>query len=134
MAAYKVTKEIVEKAKDYLANFPKLNHIEIGALCGVSGSTISRIKNGDYDYMLDAGVNEGGQTVTTSIPYEEFKKLVVCESIVKEILQSCLLSENDENTLFISYKVVGSILNRHIPNEVEKRLTELQEEKTEYSK
>ena len=49
MAAYKVTKEIIETVKQYIKDFPKLTHIEIGKLCGVSGSTVSRIRNGDYE-------------------------------------------------------------------------------------
>ena len=132
MAAYKVTKEIIEKAKDYLLNFPKLNNSEIGSLCGVSGSTVSRIRNGDYDYMLDAGANEGGQAVTTSIPYEEFKKLWAYETVMKELLANCKLFDSDETVLFLASKAFTRILNNYIPDEVEKRLTELQAEKTEY--
>ena len=124
MNTYKVTKEIVVTVKAYLKDHPNLTHLEVGKLTGVSGSTVSRIRNGQYDYLIDAQE----QAVTTSIPYEEFRRLLVCEAVVKDILNGSILSENENNMLYLSFTRLNKILNRHIPELVETRLSALKEE------
>lgn len=49
----KITKEIVEHVKEIAAKFPTATGEELGKFCNLGRSTVNRIKNGDYDYLLE---------------------------------------------------------------------------------
>lgn len=53
----KITKEIVEHVKEIAAKFPTATGEELGKFCNLGRSTVNRIKNGDYDYLLDVEPN-----------------------------------------------------------------------------
>lgn len=121
MKPYKITKENVLAVKEYLKEHPNLTHTEIGKLCGVSGATVSRIKNNAYDFLITGEK----QAVTTSIPYEELKRLIAFEAVVNDILNSCTLSEQDNTLVYLSFSYLNKILKAHIPDELESRLETL---------
>lgn len=123
-----IDKETVLKIYSYLNDerYSQLTHAELGLLCGVSSSTISRVKAGKYDHLLKEV--EDSKDSTTLIPYDTLKHLVSCEYAINAILANCVLSKDRENVLFIPFTVVHGILKAYLPDEVNNRLQTLQRE------
>lgn len=128
MSKVKVTKELVLKVKEYKSNdkYSNLTQGEIALLCGTTGTSVSRILNGEYDHLL-SGTPSASDDVTTVIPYEELKRLVACEYCIDAILQMCKLSEKIDGALFIDYKATFGLLKAHVPEKVNARVEELKE-------
>jgi hypothetical protein len=119
----KITKEIVEATKRYDKKFPNLTRHELAKLVGISAASASNIVNGMYDYMVTDTTSEA--TVTSEIPYEQYKRLVQCELCITELLNSAVASMNDEARLFIDFRSVDGILRKFIPEEYEQKLQKL---------
>lgn len=119
----KITKEIVEATKRYDKKFPNLTRHELAKLVGISAASASNIVNGMYDYMLTETTPEA--TVTSEIPYEQYKRLVQCELCITELLNSAVASMNSEDMLFIDYRNINAVLRKFIPEEYEQRLRQL---------
>jgi transcriptional regulator with XRE-family HTH domain len=113
-----VTPQVITQIKNYLTD-PKYSALcfqEIAALAGVSQATVSRIKNGDYDYLLDQ------QVVTAKIEYEELKHLFACEQIVKDLLAASKLSDTAEDELYFPRHIAHATLQKYVPDMVQERL------------
>lgn len=82
----KVTPELVEKCKKLIES-NKYTRIEIYAKTGLSLSTISRVRKGEYDYML------------------EEKETILCNGIAGEVLTT--LAEFETKMLDILAKYEG---------------------------
>lgn len=125
-----VTKEVVEKVKSYLSNdkYNNLTHEEIALLCGTSATSVSRIKNGEYDHLLEPVENANTDDVLVPIDYKTLKHLIACEDAVEKLINCAKLSNNYEGTLFIDYKVVFGILKAYVPEDVIRKLEELNRE------
>lgn len=127
-----VTKELVEKVKSYLSDdkYSALTYGEVGILCEISASTVSRIKNGNYDCLLTPVKKEVKPVngVDVHIDYDTLDHLMKCEYAVNAILKNSILSTGYDGGLFIDYKVIYGILRAYVPVETEKRLQELREE------
>lgn len=65
----KVSKALVESVKEAHKKYPTMTCRDIGRLCGMSGSTVSKVLNGAYDNML----NEPAGTVDV----KKLERLVV---------------------------------------------------------
>lgn len=113
-----VNPQVITQVKNYLTD-PKYSALcfqEIAALAGVSQATVSRIKNGDYDYLLDQ------QVVTAKIEYEELKHLLACEQIVKDLLAASKLSDTAEDELYFPRHIAHATLQKYVPDMVQERL------------
>lgn len=120
----KVTKEIVIKVKGYVNEHPDLTLEEIGILCGVSHGTVCNIKHGKYDYLFEES-EEAIQPIITEIPYEKLKRLIACENAIDEIFSCAKECFGYDDEIFIDYHSVSSILKKHLPEEHENKLAEI---------
>jgi hypothetical protein len=129
----RVSPEKVKEVKSYLSDvkYENLTFVEIGKLCDVSNSTVTRINNGDYDDLLvvnSTKSEETSESATTIIPLDDLRRLVACEYIVDAILRQTRLSDKYDNTLFIHAGALHGILRAYLPEDVEDRLETLKRE------
>ena len=127
----RITREMVESVKGYAKKYPDMSQAEISRLVGTSSTSVGSICKGLYDYLLEEVAEpkeEKVKTIKAEIPYETYRKLVCCELAINELLGRAKISDSEEGTLFISYKVVSSVLERYFPDEFTKIFEELQEE------
>lgn len=113
-----ITNEVITAAQKYSRKYPELTQADIAKLVGISASSVSNILNGTYSKE---------ETIESQIPYETYRRLVMCEEAVKEILKNMKLATNscEEEALFINYFTVSTILKRCVPEDFEKRINEL---------
>ena len=128
MSDVMITKDIVKKVMKYKNDdkYINLTANEVAILCGVSIEQFNKILSGEYDYLLSETPEPSD--FTTVIPYEELKHLVACENAITAMLNMAKLSDRTENTLFIDYRAVFSILAAYVPDRVNDRLEALKNE------
>lgn len=121
----KVTAEMVQTARQYKNDPRKFTRAEIAAMSGTSVTTLDRILNGEYDYLLEPvePVHTDGQT--TVVPFSEIRHMMACENVVKLLLETAALSDQDATKLFVSAGQVRKALELFVPQEVEARIEEL---------
>ena len=121
----KVTAEMVRTAHQYEDDPREFTRAEIAAMSGTSLSTLSRILNGEYDYLLAPvePVNTDGKT--TVVPFSEIRHMMACENVVKLLLETAALSDQDTTKLFVRASQVHKALELFVPQEVEARVKEL---------
>lgn len=119
-----ITKEIGEQVKAYKAKFPMMTCEELGKLCGISRASANNILNGLYD---ETKTDNPGKTVKSEIPYDTYKRLVLCELAIGEMMDNVLESDRDDNILSLSYRRFSEIISRYFPDEFEAKIRELQE-------
>ena len=128
----RITKEVVEQVKGYINKYPTMPLRDIAKLVDIGTTSVNSIRNGAYDHLLVEKSEElcvpKEKTIKSEIPYETYRRLVSCELAIKEIFDRAKLSVSVEDTLFIDYKFLSSLLERHFPDDFKKRLEELQEE------
>lgn len=123
----KVTKETVLKVKKYKedSKYSNLTQEELALLCGTSSTSVSRIINGEYDYLLEPVKQTNTDDVNVAIDYQTLKHLLACEYAVEKILKNSKLSTGYDGALFIDYKVVYGILKAYVPDDTNRILEEL---------
>lgn len=121
----KVTAEMVRTARQYKDDPRKFTRAEIAAMSGTSLTTLDRILNGKYDYLLAPvePVHADGQT--TVVPFSEIRHMIACENVVKLLLETAALSDQDTTKLFVRASQVHKALELFVPQEVEARVKEL---------
>ena len=121
----KVTAEMVRTARQYKDDPRKFTRAEIAAMSGTSLTTLDRILNGKYDYLLAPveTVHTDGQT--TVVPFSEIRHMMACENVVKLLLETAALSDQDTTKLFVRASQVHKALELFVPQEVEARVKEL---------
>ena len=121
----KVTAEMVRTARQYKDDPREFTRAEIAAMSGTSLTTLDRILNGKYDYLLAPvePVHTDGQT--TVVPFSEIRHMMACENVVKLLLETAALSDQDTTKLFVRASQVHKALELFVPQEVEARVKEL---------
>ena len=121
----RVTAEMVQTARQYENDPRKFTRAEIAAMSGTSLTTLDRILNGEYDYLLALvePVHTDGQT--TVVPFSEIRHMMACENVVKLLLETAGLSDQDATKLFVPASKVHKALELFVPQEVEARVKEL---------
>ena len=121
----KVTAEMVRTARQYKDDPRKFTRAEIAAMSGTSLTTLDRILNGEYDFLLAPvePVHTDGQT--TVVPFSEIRHMIACENVVKLLLETAGLSDQDTTKLFVPASKVHKALELFVPQEVEARVKEL---------
>lgn len=124
----KVTAEMVRTARQYEDDPRKFTREEIAAMSGTSLTTLHRILHGEYDYLLAPieQVHTDGQT--TVIPFSEVRHMIACENVVKLLLETAILNDQDATKLFVPAGQVRKALELFVPQEVEARVEELTHE------
>ena len=121
----KVTAEMVQTARKYKDDPRKFTRAEIATMSGTSVTTLDRILNGDYDYLLEPvePVHTDGQT--TVVPFSEIRHMMACENVVKLLLETAVLSDQDATKLFVPASQVRKALELFVPQQVEARVEAL---------
>ena len=124
----KVTAEMVRTARQYEDDPRKFTREEIAAMAGTSLTTLHRILHGEYDYLLAPveQVHTDGQT--TVVPFSEIRHMMACENVVKLLLETATLNDQDATKLFVSAGQVRRALELFVPQEVEARVEALTNE------
>ena len=121
----KVTAEMVRTAHQYADDPREFTKAEIAAMSGTSLTTLHRILHGEYDYLLAPveQVHTDGQT--TVVPFSEIRHMIACENVVKLLLETAALSDQDTTKLFVRASQVHKALELFVPQEVEARVETL---------
>lgn len=100
----RVTAEMVRTARQYKDDPRKFTKAEIAAMSGTSLTTLSRILNGEYDYLLAPvePVNTDGKT--TVIPFSEIRHRMACENVVKITIRDSRPKRSGCNKIICTYK------------------------------
>lgn len=124
----KVTAEMVRTARQYEDDPRKFTREEIAAMSGTSLTTLRRILHGEYDYLLAPveQVHTDGQT--TVVPFSEIRHMIACENVVKLLLETAILNDQDATKLFVPAGQVRKALELFVPQEVEARVEALTHE------
>ena len=121
----KVTAEMVRTARQYKDDPRKFTRAEIAAMSGTSLTTLDRILNGKYDYLLAPVEPAHTDGQTTVVPFSEIRHMMACENVVKLLLETAALSDQDTTKLFVPASKVHKALELFVPQEVEARVKEL---------
>ena len=121
----KVTAEMVRTVRQYENDPRKFTRAEIAAMSGTTLTTLTRILNGEYDHLLAPvePVHTDGQT--TVVPFSEIRHMIACENVVKLLLETAVLSDQDATKLFVPASQVRKALELFVPQEVEARVETL---------
>ena len=114
----KMDRELTIKIKQYLLDPRHLTLDEIARLTGVGATTVSRVKAGEYDNLLDSdsvGDSEISGNIT-KIPYEELKNLIKCEQFLTELFAMAVASDRDDDELYFPRHRLSEALKRYFPD------------------
>lgn len=120
--SYKITKEVVLTVKKYMSKYPDMTQEDLAKLVGVSPASISNIVSGRYDDLIEE------KSVESQIPYETYRRLVMCEETVNEILRNMKSTFDESDSLFIDYHILSAIIERCLPEDYQKRVNEIKAE------
>lgn len=121
----KVTAEMVRTARQYKDDPREFTRAEIAAMSGTSLTTLDRILNGEYDHLLAPVETAHTDGQTTVVPFSEIRHMMACENVVKLLLETAALSDQDTTKLFVPASKVHKALELFVPQEVEARVKEL---------
>ena len=128
----KITQEIIEKTKKYLADDRNFSKIEVARLVGISEHSLQRIVQGYYDQpvenketqVVDSNQDSKAKTIT-EIPYEQLEYLIKCECFISEMFSVAVISDKDEDELYFPRHHVNSMCDRYFPDRKAQKLREL---------
>ena len=121
----KVTAEMVRTARQYKDDPREFTRAEIAAMSGTSLTTLTRILDGKYDYLLAPVEPVHTDGKTTVVPFSEIRHMIACENVVKLLLETATLSDQDTTKLFVRASQVHKALELFVPQEAEARIKEL---------
>lgn len=124
----RVTAEMVRTVRQYENDPREFTRAEIANLAGTSLTTLSRITAGDYDYLLTPLEPTHAEGQTTIVPFSEIRHMMACENVVKLLLESAILSDQDNTKLFVPAAQIRKALDLFVPREVEARVDALNNE------
>ena len=128
----KITPEIIEKTKKYLADDRGFSKTEVARLVGISDHSLQRIVQGYYDQpvenketqVVDSNQDSKAKTIT-EIPYEQLEYLIKCECFISEMFSVAVISDKDEDELYFPRHHVNNMCDRYFPDRKAQKLREL---------
>lgn len=128
----RITPEIIEKTKKYLADDRNFSKIEVARLVGISEHSLQRIVQGYYDQpvenketqVVDSNQDSKAKTIT-EIPYEQLEYLIKCECFISEMFSIAVASDKDEDELYFPRHHVNNMCDRYFPDRKAQKLREL---------
>ena len=130
----KITPQIVEKVKKYLADDRGFSKTEVARLVGISDNSLKRIVQGYYDQPVEqqntetqvADSNQDSKARhITEIPYEQLEYLIKCECFVSEMFSIAIASDKNEDELYFPRHYIDSMCDRYFPDRKAQKLREL---------
>jgi hypothetical protein len=128
----RITPEIIEKVKKYLADDRGFSKVEVARLVGISEHSLQRIVQGYYDQPVEnketqvADSNQDSKAKTiTEIPYEQLEYLIKCECFISEMFAVAVASDKDEDELYFPRHYVNNMCDRYFPDRKAQKLREL---------
>lgn len=128
----KITPQIIEKVKKYLADDRGFSKTEVARLVGISDHSVQRIVQGYYDQPVEntetqvADSNQDSKAKNiTEIPYEQLEYLIKCECFVSEMFSIAIASDKNEDELYFPRHYIDSMCDRYFPDRKAQRLREL---------
>ena len=121
----KVTPEIIEKVKKYLADDRGFSKVEVARLVGISENSLKRIVQGYYDQPVentatqqtDSNQDSEAKTIT-EIPFEEVENLMKCKVFIEELFSIAKASDKDPDELYFPRHYVYNMCLRYFPDMV----------------
>lgn len=130
----KITPQIIEKVKKYLADDRGFSKVEVARLVGISDHSLTRIVQGYYDQPVEqqntetqvADSNQDSKARNiTEIPYEQLEYLIKCECFVSEMFSIAIASDKDEDELYFPRHYINNMCDRYFPERKAQRLREI---------
>ena len=128
----KITPQIIEKVKKYLADDRGFSKVEVARLVGISEHSLQRIVQGYYDQPVEnketqvADSNQDSKAKTiTEIPYEQLEYLIKSECFISEMFAIAVASDKDEDELYFPRHYVNNMCDRYFPDRKAQKLREL---------
>ena len=118
----KVTPEIIEKVKKYLADDRGFSKVEVARLVGISENSLKRIVQGYYDQPVETQQTDSNQDskakTITEIPFEEVENLMKCKVFIEELFSIAKASDKDPDELYFPRHYVYNMCLRYFPGMV----------------
>lgn len=128
----KITPQIIEKVKKYLADDRGFSKVEVARLVGISDHSVLRIAQGYYDQPVEntetqvADSNQDSKARNiTEIPYEQLEYLIKCECFVSEMFSIAIASDKAEDELYFPRHYINNMCDRYFPERKAQKLKEL---------
>ena len=122
----KITPEIIEKVKKYLADDRGFSKVEVARLVGISEHSVQRIVQGYYDQSVEtqqADSNQDSEAKTiTEIPFERLEHLIKCECFIEEMFSVALMSDKDDTALYFPRGFMNNMCDRYFPDKKAEKL------------
>lgn len=130
----RITPEVIEKTKKYLADDRGFSKAEVARLVGISDHSVAKIAQGYYDQpveqqdtetqVVDSNQDSKAKTIT-EIPYEKLEYLMKCECFISEMFSVAVMSDKDENELYFPRHYINNMCDRYFPDKKTQRIREL---------
>lgn len=125
----KITPQIIEKVRKYLADDRGFNKIEVARLVGISEHSVQRIVQGYYDQpventatqAVDSNQDSEAKTIT-EIPFERLEHLIKCECFIEEMFTVAILSDKDDTALYFPRGHMNNMCDRYFPDKKAEKL------------
>lgn len=118
----KITPEIIEKVKKYLADDRGFSKVEVARLVGISENSLKRIVQGYYDQPVETQQTDSNQDseakTITEIPFEEVENLMKCKVFIEELFSIAKASDKDPDELYFPRHYVYNMCLRYFPDMV----------------
>ena len=130
----KITPQIIEKVKKYLADDRGFSKTEVARLVGISDNSLTKIVQGYYDQPVEKQNTETQQIDSnqdskarniTEIPYEQLEYLIKCECFISEMFSIAITSDKDEDELYFPRHYINNMCDRYFPDRKAQKLREL---------
>lgn len=128
----KITPQIIEKVKKYLADDRGFSKVEVARLVGISEHSVQRIVQGYYDQpventetqVVDSNQDSKARNIT-EIPYEQLEYLIKCECFISEMFSIAITSDKAEDELYFPRHYINNMCDRYFPDRKAQKLREL---------
>lgn len=127
----KITPQIIEKVRKYLADDRGFSKIEVARLVGISEHSVQRIVQGYYDQpveqqntetqAVDSNQDSEAKTIT-EIPFERLEHLIKCECFIEEMFTVAMLSDKDDTALYFPRGHMNNMCDRYFPDKKAEKL------------
>lgn len=129
----KITPQVIEKTRKYLADDRNFSKAEVARLVGISEHSIQRIVQGYYDPPVEQqntetqqmDSNQNSKAYVTEIPFEKLEFLMKCECFINEMFDIAVLSDKDEDELYFPRHYMNNMCDQYFSDRKAQKLRSL---------